>query len=123
MGEFQLQRIGVVMEPEPGNPWEVEGVLNPASARGPDGQLILFPRLVAKGNYSRIGVARVLFDTAGDPKGVGFSARRWVVDPAGNRTGFSITCGCRAPPCDGRIRAWQTCLPHVQDQLTAPGPR
>ena len=71
MGEFQLQRIGVVMEPEPGNPWEVEGVLNPASARGPDGQLILFPRLVAKGNYSRIGVARVLFDTAGDPKGEG----------------------------------------------------
>ena len=70
MGDFQLQRIGVVMEPEPGNQWEVEGVLNPASARGPDGRLYLFPRLVAKGNYSRIGVARVLFDAAGDPEGV-----------------------------------------------------
>ena len=47
------------MELEPGNPNEVEGVLNPAAARGPDGELHLFPRLVAKGNYSRIGIARV----------------------------------------------------------------
>ena len=69
-GDFELQRIGVVMEPEPGNALEVEGVLNPASARGPDGQLYLFPRLVAKGNYSRIGMARVLFDADGNPKGV-----------------------------------------------------
>ena len=38
------------MEPEPGNPHEVEGVLNPAAIRGPDGKLYLFPRLVAKGN-------------------------------------------------------------------------
>lgn len=58
------------MEPEPGNPFEVEGVLNPAAARGPDGNLYLFPRLVAQGNYSRIGVARVRFDDAGDPAGV-----------------------------------------------------
>ena len=67
---FQLQRLGVVMEPEPGNPMEVEGVLNPASARGRDGQLYLFPRLVARGNYSRIGIARVRFNEAGDPVGV-----------------------------------------------------
>ena len=58
------------MEPEPGNPQEVEGVLNPAAARGPDGNLYLFPRLVAKGNYSRIGIARVRFNAAGDPAGV-----------------------------------------------------
>ena len=58
------------MEPEPGNPQEVEGVLNPAAARGPDGRLYLFPRLVAKGNYSRIGIARVRFNEAGDPSGV-----------------------------------------------------
>jgi hypothetical protein len=57
-------------EPEPGNPNEVEGVLNPAAARGPDGELYLFPRLVAKGNYSRIGIARVRFNEAGDPIGV-----------------------------------------------------
>ena len=67
---FQLQRLGVVMEPEPGNPMEAEGVLNPASARGPDGHLYLFPRLVARGNYSRIGIARVRFNEAGDPVGV-----------------------------------------------------
>ena len=33
-------------------------------------QLYLFPRLVAKGNYSRIGIARVRFNEAGDPAGV-----------------------------------------------------
>jgi hypothetical protein len=59
MSDFQLQRLGLVMEPEAGNPLEAEGVLNPAAARGPDGQLYLFPRLVASGNYSRIGIARV----------------------------------------------------------------
>ena len=46
---FQLQRLGMLMEPEPGNPQEIEGVLNPAAARGPDGHLYLFPRLVAQG--------------------------------------------------------------------------
>src|ERR1035441_1629178 len=70
MSGFQLQRLGMLMEPEPGNPQEVEGVLNPAAARGPDGKLYLFPRLVAKGNYSRIGIARVRFNEAGDPAGV-----------------------------------------------------
>jgi predicted GH43/DUF377 family glycosyl hydrolase len=70
MSGFQLQRLGMVMEPEPGNPQEVEGVLNPAAARGPDGELYLFPRLVAQGNYSRIGIARVRFNAAGDPMGV-----------------------------------------------------
>jgi predicted GH43/DUF377 family glycosyl hydrolase len=70
MSEFKLQRLGQIMEPEPGNPQEVEGVLNPAAVRGPDGKLYLFPRLVAKGNYSRIGIARVLFNDDGDPSGV-----------------------------------------------------
>jgi predicted GH43/DUF377 family glycosyl hydrolase len=60
----------MVMSPEPGNPLEVEGTLNPGAARGPDGHLYLFPRLVAKGNYSRIGIARVRFDDKGDPVGV-----------------------------------------------------
>jgi predicted GH43/DUF377 family glycosyl hydrolase len=58
------------MEPQAGNAQEVEGVLNPAAARGPDGHLYLFPRLTAKGNYSRIGIARVNFNAAGDPIGV-----------------------------------------------------
>lgn len=66
MNDFQLERLGQIMTPEPGNPHEVEGVLNPATARAPDGQLYLFPRIVATGNFSRIGIARVLFNKVGD---------------------------------------------------------
>jgi predicted GH43/DUF377 family glycosyl hydrolase len=69
MSDFQMRRLVPVMKPAPGNPQEVEGVLNPAAVRGPDGELYLFPRLVGRGNYSRIGIARVLFDGAGDPCG------------------------------------------------------
>ena len=65
----RLERLGVVMEPDDSDPREAWGVLNPASARGPDGELYLFPRLVAQGNYSRIGRARVLF-AGGRPTGV-----------------------------------------------------
>jgi len=55
------------MKPEVGNELEVEGVLNPAVTRGPDGNLYLFPRLVASNNYSRIGIAKVIFNKEGDP--------------------------------------------------------
>ena len=58
------------MEPLAGDPQEAEGVLNPASARGPDGDLYLFPRMVARGNFSRIGRARVIFDNDRRPSGV-----------------------------------------------------
>lgn len=57
---YRLHRIGTIMSPEPGNPLEVEGVLNPGTAWGPDGRLYLYPRLVAQGNVSRIGRARVV---------------------------------------------------------------
>jgi predicted GH43/DUF377 family glycosyl hydrolase len=67
---FAVTRLGVLMAPEEDNPLEAEGVLNPAAARGRDGELYLFPRLVAKGNYSRIGIARVRFNDDGDPVGV-----------------------------------------------------
>jgi len=70
MLDFQLQRVGILMEPQPGNKHEVEGVLNPGVARGHDGQLYIFPRMVAAGNYSRIGIARVIFNKDGDPEGV-----------------------------------------------------
>lgn len=45
-------------------------MLNPAAVRGRDGELYLFPRLVARGNYSRIGIARVRFNADGDPVAV-----------------------------------------------------
>jgi predicted GH43/DUF377 family glycosyl hydrolase len=67
---FQVERLGVVMEALPGDPREAWGVLNPAAARGRDGELYLFPRVVAERNYSRIGIARVLFDNRGVPTGV-----------------------------------------------------
>ena len=65
-----LRRLGVIMEPTLTDPREVEGVLNPAVTRGPDGALYLLPRLVGAGNYSRIGLARVCFTQGGDPAGV-----------------------------------------------------
>src|SRR5271154_2916533 len=70
MSGLKLRRLGMMMEPQARNAQEAEGVLNPGTVRGPDGELYLFPRLVAKGNYSRIGIARVQFDEKGDPKGV-----------------------------------------------------
>jgi beta-1,2-mannobiose phosphorylase / 1,2-beta-oligomannan phosphorylase len=66
---YELERLGIVMEPDPDDPREAWGVLNPAAARGDDGELYLFPRLVAEGNFSRIGRARVVFD-GGEPVGV-----------------------------------------------------
>jgi beta-1,2-mannobiose phosphorylase / 1,2-beta-oligomannan phosphorylase len=65
-----LQRLGAMMTPDPARPEEAMGVLNPASARSPEGDLYLFPRIVATGNYSRIAIAAVRFDDAGNPAGV-----------------------------------------------------
>lgn len=53
--ETQVTRLGIVLEPS-GDPLEIEGVLNPASARSRDRKLILYPRVVARGNASRIGL-------------------------------------------------------------------
>jgi predicted GH43/DUF377 family glycosyl hydrolase len=66
----QLRRLGIVMEPDMANPRERGGVLNPAVTRGPDDALYLLPRLVAPGNYSRIGLARVVFNRHRAPVGV-----------------------------------------------------
>jgi beta-1,2-mannobiose phosphorylase / 1,2-beta-oligomannan phosphorylase len=70
MMPFQLQRLGIVMEADPRYAHETGGVLNPGGVRGADGQFYLFPRLVAQGNFSRIGIARVRFNDDGDPIGV-----------------------------------------------------
>jgi beta-1,2-mannobiose phosphorylase / 1,2-beta-oligomannan phosphorylase len=78
---YALTRVGLLMSPEPGNELEVEGVLNPASGRGPDGELYLLPRLVAAGNVSRVGLARVELDN-----GVPTSVTRQGVVLAPERT-------------------------------------
>jgi predicted GH43/DUF377 family glycosyl hydrolase len=66
---YTLTRMGVVMTPEDGNELEAEGVLNPGSGHTPDGTLYLLPRLVATGNVSRVGLARVIIEN-GVPTGV-----------------------------------------------------
>jgi predicted GH43/DUF377 family glycosyl hydrolase len=66
---YTITRLGVIMSPNLDDSQEVEGVLNPATAWGPDGELYLFPRLVGEGNFSRIGRARVI-TTFGVPSGV-----------------------------------------------------
>jgi predicted GH43/DUF377 family glycosyl hydrolase len=62
--DFAVTRLGVVMSSLPGEPAEAWGVLNPGGVRSPDGTLHLFPRLIAEGNFSRIGHVRVRFDGA-----------------------------------------------------------
>jgi predicted GH43/DUF377 family glycosyl hydrolase len=49
------------MEPN-GSVSEAEGVLNPGAVRDRRRQLLLFPRMVAPGNVSRIGLARANLD-------------------------------------------------------------
>lgn len=89
---YQMRRIGVVMRGDPANPEEVLGVLNPAAARSRDGKLYLFPRVVAAGNYSRIGIAEVVFDAAGDP--VGVERRGYALEPAESWERNRRTAGC-----------------------------
>jgi predicted GH43/DUF377 family glycosyl hydrolase len=55
--DVKVDRLGLALEPS-GAESEVEGVLNPASARTREGDLLLYPRDVARGNISRIGLAR-----------------------------------------------------------------
>ena len=50
-------RHGVILSPD-GSDHEIEGVLNPGVTRARSGELILYPRKVAPGNVSRIGVVR-----------------------------------------------------------------
>lgn len=59
---YAMTRVGLLMSPEEGNDLEVEGVLNPASARDDRGNLYVFPRIVAEGNRSRVGRARVVIE-------------------------------------------------------------
>lgn len=57
---YTLTRVGTLMDADPADPRESEGVLNPGTAWGTDGELYLYPRMVAAGNVSRIGRARVV---------------------------------------------------------------
>jgi predicted GH43/DUF377 family glycosyl hydrolase len=67
----RVERLGLVMAPD-GDPSEIEGVLNPATARARDGHLLMYPRAVAKGNISRVGRVHV-HERVGDD---GFDVQR-----------------------------------------------
>ncbi len=54
---FRVQRLGVVLQPD-GDPNEAGGILNPGASRNPQNELLLYPRCVAEGNISRIGIVR-----------------------------------------------------------------
>jgi predicted GH43/DUF377 family glycosyl hydrolase len=94
---FQMHRLGVIMRGDADNPDEALGVLNPATARAPDGKLFMFPRIVAAGNYSRIGIAEVTFNADGDPAGV--ERRGYALEPTESYEQNAHTAGCE----DARI--------------------
>jgi beta-1,2-mannobiose phosphorylase / 1,2-beta-oligomannan phosphorylase len=92
---YRLKRLGIVMQGDLNNPDEAMGVLNPATARSPKGKLYLFPRVVASGNYSRIGIAQVLFDAQGDP--VDVKRLGYVLEPSESYERNEYTAGCEDP--------------------------
>ena len=53
------RRLGLVLA-STGSAVDIEGVLNPAVTRDRDGTLLLYPRMVAAGNVSRIGLCRAV---------------------------------------------------------------
>ncbi len=54
-----VERLGVALEPN-GHFSESAGIINPATARDRQGQLLIYPRMVAQGNVSRIGLVRAI---------------------------------------------------------------
>ena len=55
--DVSVERLPLVIDPD-GDPTEAGGILNPAAARAPGGELVIYPRCVADGNISRIGTIR-----------------------------------------------------------------
>ena len=92
---FAMRRLGVIMRGDPASPDEVLGVLNPATARTPDGRLLMFARVVAGGNYSRIGIAEIEFDAQGQPTGA--LRRGYALEPSEPYERNAHTAGCEDP--------------------------
>jgi predicted GH43/DUF377 family glycosyl hydrolase len=67
--DLEIARLGIALEPT-GDANDIEGVLNPASTRTRAGGLLLYPRAVARGNVSRIG----LFEAVPPVPGAGVAA-------------------------------------------------
>ena len=71
-----VRRLGTVLEPD-GAPNEAEGVLNPACVRTRTGELLLYPRSVAEGNVSRVGLVR----NTGTAGSVAFDRLGYALEP------------------------------------------
>ncbi|HEY5095559.1 MAG TPA: hypothetical protein VII69_10615 [Candidatus Eremiobacteraceae bacterium] len=71
-----FERLGIVLESD-GSPSEAEGVLNPGITRDRDGCILMYPRAVASGNVSRIGLARGT-ELSG---GIAFARIGFVLEP------------------------------------------
>jgi predicted GH43/DUF377 family glycosyl hydrolase len=92
--EAAVKRLGIVLQPS-GDEAEREGVLNPATARDRDGNLLLYPRMVAPGNRSSIGIA----EAAGRGDSLAFRRIGYALEPAmpyelRDKPGG---CGCEDP--------------------------
>lgn len=83
------------MRGDPNNPEEALGVLNPATARAPDGKLLIFPRVVAAGNYSRIGLGEVVVNDVGNP--VSVQRMGYALEPRESWEINAHTAGCENP--------------------------
>jgi predicted GH43/DUF377 family glycosyl hydrolase len=71
--DVRIERLGLLLEPD-GDPSEAGGILNPAAARAPGGELLLYPRCVQEGNISRVGRVRTsVLDSGFDVERVGFA--------------------------------------------------
>jgi predicted GH43/DUF377 family glycosyl hydrolase len=112
---YSLEHRSVIMRPDENDPMEAWGVLNPGSARDRSGDLWLFPRLVAEGNQSRIGRARVLHDANGDP--VRVERHPLVLEPTEQWEINARTSGVEDP----RI-TWVAALDHYLMTYAAYGP-
>jgi predicted GH43/DUF377 family glycosyl hydrolase len=64
------ERLGVIARPLRGDYREMWGILNPGGCTARDGTYYLFPRMIAEGNYSRIGIARLVCNERNTPTGI-----------------------------------------------------
>ena len=77
---FRMQRLGVIMRGDPHNSDEALGVLNPATARAPDGRLYLFGGRLSKVYFEmdearNLKLAHGYWDT--EVKGANWRMQSW----------------------------------------------
>ena len=92
---YRLDRLGVVMQPLPGEDSEAEGVPYLAWGGGRDGELFLWRRFGATGNCARVGRARVTFDN--ESKLIGVERFGVVLEPDQAWEQNAITAGVEDP--------------------------